>query len=90
METLTEPPTPPIPPTAPNAPVKIVGVEGTGNLTSLADEFEITDKKAVIHLKNGVLEEYDLTNKESRRKFEKKYGKIINTNVNAHVNTSTM
>ena len=85
---LGEPPTPPIPPAAPTAPVKAVGVNGSGNLSSLADAFEITDKKAVIHLKNGVVEKYDLTDKESRRKFEKKFGRIINTNVNAHVNTT--
>ena len=85
---LPEPPTPPIPPTAPNAPVKIVGEEGTDNLSSLADKFEITDKKAVIHLKSGVVEEYDLTDKESRKKFEKKFGRIININVNANANTS--
>ncbi len=84
---LAEPPTPPIPPTAPNAPVKIVGVDSTDNLPSLAVKFEITDKKAVIHLKNGVTEEYDLTDKNSRRKFESKYGKIININVNAKVST---
>ena len=85
---IPEPPTTPIPPTAPNAPVKIVGEEGTDNLSSLADKFEITDKKAVIHLKNGVVEEYDLTDKESRKKFEKKFGRIININVNANVNAT--
>jgi len=85
---LAEPPTPPIPPVAPKAPVKAVGVNGTDNLSSLANAFEITEKKAIMHLKNGVVEEYDLTDKESRRKFEKKFGKIINTNVNAQVNSA--
>ena len=85
---LGEPPIPPTPPAAPNAPVKVVGLEGTDNLTSLADAFEITDKKAIIHLKNGVVDEYDLTDKDSRRKFERKFGKIINVNVNADVSTN--
>jgi hypothetical protein len=85
---MPDPPAPPVPPTAPSAPVKIVSVNGANNLSSIADKFEITDKKAVMHLKSGVTEEYDLTNEESRRKFEMKFGKIINTNVNAGVNAN--
>jgi BlaR1 peptidase M56 len=42
-----------------------------------SDDFEITDKKAVIHLRNGKTEEYDLTDSAQRQKFEKNYGKII-------------
>lgn len=41
------------------------------------DKFEITDKKAVIHLRNGKKEEYDITDSSQRRNFESKYGKII-------------
>lgn len=41
------------------------------------DHFEITDKKAVIHLRNGKMEEYDLTDSVQRQNFESNYGKII-------------
>jgi hypothetical protein len=44
------------------------------------DNFEITDKKALIHFRNGKKEEYDITDEEQRRKFEAKYGKIISIN----------
>lgn len=44
---------------------------------TIADDFEITDKKAVMHLRNGKTEEYDLTNEKEREAFEKKFGKII-------------
>jgi beta-lactamase regulating signal transducer with metallopeptidase domain len=47
------------------------------NLGRLSNEFEITDKKAVIKLKNGTVEKYDLTDKKERKDFETKYGKII-------------
>jgi hypothetical protein len=41
------------------------------------DKFEITDKKAVIHMRNGKTEEYDITDSSQRRSFETKYGRII-------------
>ena len=46
-------------------------------LDQASDNFEITDKKAVIHLRNGKTEEYDLTDSVERKKFERSYGKII-------------
>ena len=48
-----------------------------------SDHFEITDKKAVIHLHNGKTEEYDLTDSLQRRNFEANYGKIISVTANA-------
>jgi len=48
-----------------------------------SDNFEITEKKAVIHLRNGKTEEYDLTDSMQRRKFEDNYGKIISVAANA-------
>ena len=48
-----------------------------------SDHFEITDKKAVIHLHNGKTEEYDLTDSLQRRNFEANYGKIISIAANA-------
>jgi len=48
-----------------------------------SDHFEITDKKAVIHLHNGKTEEYDLTDSLQRRNFEANYGKIISVAANA-------
>jgi beta-lactamase regulating signal transducer with metallopeptidase domain len=63
------------------------------NLSGISNEYEITDKKAVIKLKNGTIEKYDLSNKKERAAFEKKYGKIIhvntNINTNAKVNVNT-
>ncbi len=78
---LPEPPVPPAPP----ARGSNSSVSGRGEATALAalgEEFEITDKKAVIHLKNGKTEEYDLTNTGSRGQFEKKYGRITGTGSN--------
>jgi hypothetical protein len=49
----------------------------------VSDEFEITDKKAFIHLRNGKTEEYDLTDSVQRQSFEKNYGKIISIAANA-------
>ncbi len=42
-----------------------------------SDHFEITDKKAVIHLRNGKTEEYDLTDSAQRRSYESSYGTIV-------------
>jgi beta-lactamase regulating signal transducer with metallopeptidase domain len=60
------------------------------NLSGISSEYEITDKKAVINLKDGTMENYNLENKKERAAFEKKYGKIINinTNVNASVDVT--
>lgn len=79
------PPTPATPrsPATPAAPVKgmaIAKINGVDNLALLCDEYAITNNKATMHLKNGKTEEYDLTNIEQRRDFEKKFGKIIHIN----------
>jgi hypothetical protein len=50
-------------------------------LSTVSDDYEISDERAVIHLKNGTTEEYDFNNKEQRKKFEEKYGRVINTSV---------
>jgi hypothetical protein len=42
-----------------------------------SDHFEITGKKAVIHLRNGKTEEFDLTDSAQRRSFESSYGTIV-------------
>lgn len=69
------PPIPPVPPTAPGSGAPSV----TGNnsrLHDVAKEFEITDTRAVIKLKNGAVERYDLTDKTARNVFESKFGKL--------------
>jgi len=48
---------------------------------TIADDFEITDEKAVMHLRNGKTEEYNLKNPKEREAFEKKFGKIISPSV---------
>lgn len=75
------PPHPPVPAVQPIPPVAPV-VAGSNGLSKVADTYEITDKKAVLHLKSGKTEEYDLTDKKEKYEFEKKYGKIINVNTN--------
>jgi beta-lactamase regulating signal transducer with metallopeptidase domain len=70
-------------PKSSNSPGKSVGREKTGAVT--ADKYEINDDKAVVHLKDGRTEEYDLNDKAQRQKFEEKYGKIIVTRPGAAV-----
>ncbi|HMR92493.1 MAG TPA: M56 family metallopeptidase [Chitinophagaceae bacterium] len=67
-------PVPPAPPAAPLSP-----------LDKEAADYEITDKSAWLRLKNGTEERYDLTNKQERENFEKKYGKIYEVNAAAPV-----
>lgn len=56
---------------------------GAKQLTDRTNKvFEITDKKAVIHLHNGKTEEYDLTDSLQRQNFEANYGKIISVAAN--------
>jgi hypothetical protein len=72
-------PVPPIPSISPMpaiAPVAANGWEQNSKINAVSKEFEITDKKAVIKLMNGTVEEYDLTNKKERKQFEDKYGKL--------------
>lgn len=79
------PPPPPPAPTPPAPPVKTTDpldaiAPATGyepKWTSICKEFEITEKKAVMHLNDGSIEEYDLTNADQKKKFEKKYGKVL-------------
>jgi hypothetical protein len=51
------------------------------NVGTIADHFEISDEKAVMHLKNGKTEVYNLKNPKEREAFEKKFGKIISPSV---------
>jgi beta-lactamase regulating signal transducer with metallopeptidase domain len=74
-EIIPTPPTPPTPPTRKNGN-EISAVQEVSR-AALSDNFEITDKKATMHLKDGKTEEYDLTNSAERNKFQTKYGKII-------------
>ena len=48
---------------------------------TIAENFEISDNKAVMHLKNGKTEEYNLANAKEKQAFEKKYGRIISPSV---------
>lgn len=73
------PPVPPVPPIAPAAPPANDGAGYNNRLNDIAKEFEITDTKAVMKLKNGTVEQYDLTNKTERKQFESKYGKLYST-----------
>lgn len=78
-----------LPPPPPPPPAPVMGIT-TGTLDKLSDDYEITDKKATIHLRSGKTEVYDLTNEKEIKAFENKYGKIIRvtTNVNANINTT--
>jgi|GEM_PF-573009 len=57
-------PEPPNPPTAPKLP---------SNVRSL----NIVDAGATVHLKNGDIERYDLTDEDEKIEFKKKYGPIL-------------
>jgi beta-lactamase regulating signal transducer with metallopeptidase domain len=66
-------PVPPIPSISPMpaiAPVAANGWEQNSKINAVSKEFEITDKKAVIKLMNGTVEEYVLTNKKESKQFE--------------------
>ncbi|HSU28093.1 MAG TPA: M56 family metallopeptidase [Chitinophagaceae bacterium] len=52
-------------------------VTDKNKLARVSNNFEITDKKAVITLKDGTVEKYDLTNPEDKKKFEDNYGRIF-------------
>jgi beta-lactamase regulating signal transducer with metallopeptidase domain len=69
---------PAIPPVPPLAPVK-----ACDKLDKIVNDYEITETKAVMKLKNGKEEQYDLTDPGQRAVFENKYGKIISTGTNA-------
>jgi len=70
------PPVPPVPPVPPIAPVEPYGTGYNKKLNDVAKEFEITETKAVIKLKSGIVERYDLTDKNAKKQFESKYGKL--------------
>lgn len=46
-------------------------------LETIADNFEISDNKAVMKLRDGRVEEYNLADPKEKAAFEKKFGKII-------------
>ena len=43
---------------------------------TIADDFEINDNKAVMKMRNGKVEEYNLADPKEKAAFEKKFGKI--------------
>ena len=53
-------------------PVKEVNVVSE----TIADDFEISDNKAVMKMRNGKVEEYNLADPKEKAVFEKKFGKI--------------
>jgi beta-lactamase regulating signal transducer with metallopeptidase domain len=85
------PPVPPGAPTSPVPPTPVVDGEGQPSIEfdeltppasvsaigSSVAEFEITNTKAVMFLKDGTKEEYDLSNPEHKKKFESRYGRVI-------------
>ena len=74
--------------TAQTAPVEVEGRISTTvaepveiAVSTIAEDFEINDEKAVMRLKNGKTEEYNLKNPKEREAFEKKFGRIIKPSV---------
>ena len=88
----------PIEPIAPITPVpsetnEVTELQPTTNpdkIYSISNDFEITDKTAVIKLKTGKVEKYDLTKPDQKAAFEKKIGRIISTRVNTSVDMATV
>lgn len=81
------PPVPPVPPIPATSPVEPFSKRNNGILNDVAREFEITDEKAVLTLKNGTQEVYDLKKRTERQAFESKYGKIYTAGSNSNGNT---
>ncbi len=50
-------------------------------MSTIADDFEINDNKAVMKLRNGKTEEYNLADPKEKAAFEKKFGKVIKPSV---------
>jgi len=80
------PPVPPVPPIPATAPVEPISKGNNGILNDVAREFEITDEKAVLTLKNGTKEAYDLKKRTEWQAFERKYGKINTAGSNSNGN----
>jgi len=74
----------PAPPGVPKT-IRLIKPGEGDKVAELCDEFEIKDMKAVMHLKNGKTEEYDLNDVNSRRNFEEKFGKIMDVNLSVTV-----
>jgi hypothetical protein len=84
----TEPPLPPLPPTK---PIKAeLDAMKEVNRSAISDEFEITENKATMKLKNGTIEKYNLKDPVERSAFENKYGKIISARSNTSVDLATV
>ena len=79
----------PPPPPPPAKPV-IAGEDEDIDLSGISSEYEITNKIAILKLKNGTIEKYDLTSPEQRSTFENKYGRIISTNPATSVDLRTV
>ena len=75
----------PIVPPPPPAPVV-----GSSYLNQVSSDYEVTDKKAVVRLKNGTVENYDLTNAKEKAKFETKYGRTTNATTVAPLHPSVV
>jgi hypothetical protein len=67
------------------APIAVGVNANSDKIHRISSDFEITDKAAIIKLKQGGIEKYDLTKPDQKAAFEKKYGKIISTHVNTSV-----
>jgi beta-lactamase regulating signal transducer with metallopeptidase domain len=70
----------PIEPTLASPVNETVTAVNVANET-IAENFEISDNKAVMKLKNGKVEEYNLADPKEKAAFEKKFGKIIKPTV---------
>jgi len=67
---------PPPPPPRPGTAQEISAVQEV-NWSRISKDFEIDNHKAHLRLKDGTVEEYDLTNPKEKKVFEEKYGKVI-------------
>lgn len=70
-------PPPPVPPAKPVGAYEISATQEI-NRSRVASDMEITDDhKAHMRLKDGTIEEYDLSDPKQKKKFETKYGKLV-------------
>jgi hypothetical protein len=67
---LPPPPPPPVPPVPPTPPKPI-------ELPANVSKIDVNEKRAKVVLKDGSVENFDLSKPEEKAKFEKKYGEIM-------------
>ncbi len=89
LDTILPPPPPPPPVVAPPPTPPTPPAKSKSDLSDVSDEYEITDREAIIKTKDGTILKYNLEDPIERSAFEKKFGKIITIKTTTPVNVPT-